>query len=205
MTRCDESGVHQGTYLIDAPATRDKVLGFLNEIGIPSHYEKGATGFTSGCRIDRGALAVDPDCKISTMLHEAAHLAITPRCFRSLMDGNLYAGQREMLKRVDEAGLHPETPLYRAVMQCTDPEATAWAWSAGVELGLPPEEIIREDEYDGEGSEIRLALKMHAYIGIHGLAHAGFCAIRRRDDKGAWPRLNFWTQEVGFETAEQST
>jgi hypothetical protein len=112
------------------------------------------------------------------------------------MDGNLYAGQREMLRLIDETRMHPDAPLYRAVIQCSDPEATAWAWSAGVELGLPGEEIVRDDEYDGEGADIRRALRMCAYIGIHGLAHAGFCAIRKRGNDESWPQLNFWTQEI---------
>jgi hypothetical protein len=90
-------------------------------------------------------------------------MAITPSCFRNLMDGNLSAGQREMLRLVDEAGIHPDAPLYRAVIQCSDPEATAWAWSAGVELSLPVNEIVRDDEYGGDGGEIRLALEMRAF------------------------------------------
>ncbi|HKR47220.1 MAG TPA: hypothetical protein VJU59_47445 [Paraburkholderia sp.] len=185
-------------YRIDAIETRDKVMQFLNEIGIAARYENGATGFAGGCRIDQGALAVDPGCRISTILHEAGHLAITPECFRSLMDGNLYAGQRAMLEIVEEADLHPEAPLYRAVIQCSDPEATAWAWAAGTKLDLPGEEIIRSDEYEGDGEVIRVALQMRAYIGVHGLAHAGFCAIRDRDGVAGWPSLFFWTQEAGF-------
>jgi len=180
-------------YRIDAPETRDRVIQFLNEIGVLARYENGATGFAGGCRIDQGALAVDPACRISTILHEAGHLAITPGCFRSLMDDNLYAGQRAMLEIIEEAGLHPEAPLYRAVMQCSDPEATAWAWAAGTELLLPGEEIIRGDEYDGAGEAIRAALQMRAYIGVHGL-----CAIRDRAGVAGWPRLFFWTQEAGF-------
>ncbi|OJA24545.1 hypothetical protein BGV47_30965 [Burkholderia ubonensis] len=192
------------TYRIDAPGTREKVMRFLNEIGIPARYEKGATGFTVGCRIDRGTLAVDPACRVSTVLHEGAHLAITPRCFRALMNGNLFAGQREMLRIMGETDLHPDDPLYRAVIQCSDPEATAWAWAAGIELGLPGDEIIRADEYGGDGEEIRLALQMRSYIGVHGLAHAGFCEIRERNGVAAWPQMKFWTQEVGMpETCTQ--
>jgi hypothetical protein len=185
-------------YRIDAPETRHRVMHFLNGIGVPAEYEDGATGFSKGCCIAQGVLHVDPACRISTILHEAGHLAITPRRFRALMDGNLYAGQREMLKIVDEAAVHPDDPLYRAVIQCSDPEATAWAWAAGTELCLPGEEIVRDDEYGGDGKAIRLALQMRAYLGVHGLSHAGFCAIRERDGVAAWPRLHFWTQEVGF-------
>jgi hypothetical protein len=185
-------------YQIDARETRDKVRHFLNQVGIPTRYVDGATGFSNGCHIVKGELHVDPACRISTILHEAGHLAITPRCFRSLMNGDLFKGLRDMLRTVDEAGIYPDDPLYRAVIQCSDPEATAWAWAAGTELGLPGEEIIRNDEYGGDGEAIRLALQMRAYIGVNGLAHAGFCAIRERNGKAGWPHLHFWTQEVGF-------
>lgn len=177
------------------PDTRDRVVTFLNEIGIATRYEAGATGFVDGCRIEHGTLVVDPQCRVSGLLHEAGHLAITPSCFRSLMDGNLYAGQREMLKIVEIVAPHPDAPLYRAAIQCSDPEATAWAWSAGVALGLPGEEIIRNDEYDGDGEGMRFSLSAKMYLGINGLAHAGFCALRSRAGIEAWPKLNFWTQE----------
>ncbi|WP_207190770.1 hypothetical protein, partial [Enterococcus faecium] len=135
-----------------------------------------------------------PDCRVSGLLHEAGHLAITPQMFRPLMDGNISSGQREMLRVVGESNLHPDDSLYRAVIQCSDIEATAWAWAAGRHLGLPGEEIIRTDEYDGEGESIRISLQVGAYIGIHGLAHAGFCAVRSRPGVVAWPNLKFWTQ-----------
>lgn len=185
-------------YEIDAQVTRDRAIKFLNTIGIDTRYEAGASGFTDGCWVDRGRLAVDPGCRISTLLHEAGHLATCPGIFRHLMDGNLYRGHREMLRIVGDANLHPDDPLYRAVIQCSDPEATAWAWSAGRELKLPPEEIIRDDEYDGDGESVRLALQVGAYYGVHGLAHAGFCVTRSRPGLAVWPHLNFWTQEVGF-------
>lgn len=185
-------------YPIDAQDTRDRVMRFLSEIGVAAHYEPGARGFSEGCHIDRGTLAVDPACRVSTLLHEAGHLAITSRCFRSLMDGNLWVGQREMPELIDSAGLHPDEPLYRAVIQCSDPEATAWTWAtAGTELGLPGEEIVRDDEYGGDGETIRLALQMRAYsVCMDG--HAGFCAIRECNGVLAWPHFHFWTQDATF-------
>ncbi len=92
-------------YQIDAPHTRDRVVSFLNEIGIESRFEVGATGFVEGCRIDRGTLAIDPNCRVSSRLHDADHLAVTPSCFRGLMDGNSYASQREMFRGKQWASL----------------------------------------------------------------------------------------------------
>lgn len=90
------------------------------------------------------------------------------------MHGNFYAGQREMLKIVDEADTCPDDHLYRAVIQCSDPEATAWA--AGTELSLPGEEIVRNDEYGGDGEPIRRALQMCAY---HWCAWTRSCRLLR--------------------------
>ncbi|ASW03637.1 hypothetical protein [Paraburkholderia aromaticivorans] len=181
------------------PGTVDRVLAFFNDIGIPARYEPGATAFTEGVRIECGELLVDPACRISVLLHEGAHLAITPKRFRHLMCGNLYAGRREMFRQVGELGLPPDTPLYRAVIQSSDPEATAWAFAAGLHLGFSREEIIEDDQYDGDGETIRLALFLRSYSGINGLAHAGFCALRPGHQLPVWPELAFWTQEVDAE------
>lgn len=181
------------------PAALDRVIAFFNEIGIPARYELGATGFVKHVRIERGELLVDPACRVSGLLHEGAHLAIAPRRYRHLMSGNLYAGQREMLRQVAGMGLHPDAPLYRAVLQNSDPEASAWAYAAGLHLGFSGEEIIRDDEYDGDGETIRLALSIRSYVGINGLAHAGFCALRPGHRLPVWPKLAFWTQEVDAE------
>jgi hypothetical protein len=62
------------------------------------------------------------------------------------MDGDLHAGQRDMLRRIDETDLHPDVPLYPAVVECSYPEAAAWAWAAGVSLRLQGHEIIHDDD-----------------------------------------------------------
>jgi hypothetical protein len=81
-------------YVIDASPTRDKVMQFLNEIGLLARYEAGATGFSEGCRIDRGTLVVDLECRISTLLHEAGcagplHRAASPDIERSTHQGRI--------------------------------------------------------------------------------------------------------------------
>lgn len=74
-------------------------------------------------------------------------------------------------------------------------EATAWAWAAGVSIGLKPGQIIQDDEYDGDGASIRSRLQANQYAGINGLAHAGMCK------RGAWvppearyPNMTAWLQ-----------
>lgn len=136
---------------------------------------QGANGFIPGCRIVSGALHVDAQCAPSAVLHEAGHLAIVPTRFRSLMSDNLAVGMARMFAELDTMDLDPDHALSRAAIQCSDPEATAWAWAAGVAIGLPPAEIIQNAEYDGSGAEIRAMLQAGQYVGINGLAHAGMC------------------------------
>ncbi len=83
----------------------------------------------------------------------------------------------------------------RAALQCSDPEATAWAWAAGKHLGIPEDEIILDSEYGNDGAGIRLALSLRSYPGINGLAHAGFCAVRDGvAPLPVFPALAHWTQ-----------
>ena len=44
--------------------------------------------------------------------------------------------------------------------------AIVGAWAVGIKLELLGEEIIRDDECEGDGETIRVALQMHAYIGV---------------------------------------
>jgi uncharacterized protein len=94
----------------------------------------------------------------------------------------------------------PDSALARACIQCSDPEATAWAWAAGVHLGLDPKEIVQDDEYGNGGSDIRLMLSMNKYMGINGLAFAGFCVTRpgpleQMSGLPAYPKLAMWLQK----------
>ena len=130
---------------------------------------------------------------MSDLLHEAGHLALIPGRFRPGMNGDLSDGFTVMFKALDALDLPPDDPLSRAALQCSDPEATAWAWAAGTALGLPPETIITDDQYDGEGASIRQMLSMRLYLGIHGLIHAGLCLPPR--NPGGFPALTRWLQD----------
>ncbi|KVP97061.1 hypothetical protein WJ97_11470 [Burkholderia ubonensis] len=182
-------------------ATLHRVIQALNDIGIEARIVEGATGFLRGVRIVAGALHIAPDCRVSDVLHEAGHVACVPKRYRHRANDDLDVLAREMLEDVDRLGLHPDSPLYRAVIQCSDPEATAWAWAFGQHLGVAPEDIIEDHQYPGEdgvgtGVEVRMALSMRMYIGIHGLAHAGFCATNRFGRLPQYPQLVYWTQEL---------
>lgn len=175
-----------------------RVVAALNSIGLPTRIQNGATGFIEGVRIVEGELLVAPSARVSGLLHEAGHIAVAPKRFRYLISGDVDAAIEKMFDVVKDE--HPDSPLHRAVLQCSDAEATAWAFAFGTHLGYSPEFLIRDDEYDGEGQYTRLSLTLRSYLGINGLAAAGFCAVSAavaaRTARPLYPALAFWTQEL---------
>ena len=174
-----------------------RAIAFLREVGIPVRIKPGARGFIEGVRVRRGGLVIDPSTPVSNVLHEAGHLACIPQNWRAQANDQLFDVVTAML---DAAALaEPDSPLWRAVIQCNDPEATAWAWAAGKHLGIPEERIILDHEYSGEGAIIRSMLGRNAYIGINGLAYAGFCVTRPGPLEAVsglppYPKLAMWVQ-----------
>lgn len=174
------------------------VASFLTAIGLPWRWHQGANGFCPGIDIVDGVLLIAPDARASAVLHEAGHLATLPGEFRPYAQRDVSGVQRLVCEHVDFAQ-DPDGELQRAALQCSDPEATAWAWAAGQHLGLPPRSIIQDDEYDGDGAFVRIQLATRGYLGINGLAHAGFCAPRpnayaKARGLPAFPELRFWLQ-----------
>ncbi|MNG37652.1 hypothetical protein D3C84_1250700 [compost metagenome] len=61
---------------------------------------------------------------------------------------------------------------------------------------MPPQKIIQDDEYDGEGAILRMQLSANGYIGINGMSNAGFCIVRpnKYSPLPVYPELAFWLQ-----------
>lgn len=177
----------------------EKVFGFVAGIGLPIQIVHGAVGFIEHVLIADGGLHVDPRASPSAILHEAGHLAVMPACYRHYLNGDVGEGVHRMFRDMDELEHAPDSPLMRAALQAGDPEATAWAFAAGLSLGLPIELIILDHEYGGEGEAIRIALSAKSYLGIHGIAHAGFCVVRANPYSShslpAYPELSYWLQK----------
>lgn len=182
----------------DPQVALGRCVRFFNEIGLECHFEPGASGFLPGVAIRNGRLFVDPAAPASNALHEAGHLALLFPKFRMKANGDVSEGFDEMFASLGD--LQPDSPVMRAAMASGDTEATAWAWAAGVHLGLAHDLVIRDDEYDGDGAGIRAMLACGRYAGIHGLAHGGFCATKAGPlathlGLPVFPRLNTWLQK----------
>jgi len=177
-----------------------KTVDFLNGIGIVTRQVESIEGFLPCVRIAKGELEFTAQCEVSDILHEAGHIATVPAQFRSYLDGDVSPAQRKMLQEIADAGLHPDEPLYRAVIQCSDPEATAWGWAAAEHIGIPLEIRILDHHFDDAGADQRMGLELGHHFGIHGLSHAGFCVTSRSMAKHTgrplYPGLAFWTQPV---------
>lgn len=172
------------------------VVEFLRKIGLEVCDREGVSGFCPGILVEGGRIVVDRAiCEASNLLHEAGHVAVVPTEFRHLLNGNLSKGIKEMFDHLEEMDLHPDSPIYRAALQCGDQEATAWAWAAGKALNLPEHSIIREVDYSGAGNEVRTQLQMRHYGGINGLHHAGLCNMPRPGmQTEVYPQMKAWLQ-----------
>lgn len=174
-----------------------KAVKFLNYIGITCAMKNGATGFLPFVRIVEGKIFFDPRATVSDVLHEAGHLAVLPKRFRERASDDIDEIVKTMSRDVDFS--NPDSPEARAALQCGDCEATAWAWAAGLAAGIPKKQIIKDNDFAGEGKDIRLCLERNSYLGIHGLAAAGFCVTRpyleKHSGKPAFPKLVKWLQD----------
>lgn len=179
-------------------------MQFLAGIGLHAEIVPGARGFIEGVCVVNGGLHVDPGARASGLLHEAGHLAIVPNAYRHHLNGDLDEGMGRIFEEVDALGLEHDDPLLRAMLQTGDPEATAWAWAAGMALGMPAAKVIQNDEYGGDGAFIRSALAANSYVGINGISHAGFCVVRANPYRKlpVYPGMAFWLQGASAREAE---
>ncbi len=165
---------------------RDNALSFLAEVGIPaSKGDVPPDSFLPNITVKDGVIVYNDATHISDLLHEAGHLAILPSRFRKSANKDFAKIIRTMMENVDFS--NPDAPEARAAIQCSDVEATAWAYAAGKYLGIPDEEIILDHQYEGKGNETRDCLHAKCYFGINGLRAAGFFANVK-----SFPKMERW-------------
>ena len=180
-------------------------VDFLDRIGIATQERPGATGVLAGLAIVGGCIHFDDDvCTAADLLHEAGHLAVLPSQWRRKASGDLDRLFPEMFADGSADNLDPDGPEMRAMLQCGEAEATAWAWAASMHIGLSPLQTIEDNTYYNEdgtpgGADVRLALQCGAYAGINGLQAAGWCAassvIARHRGLPLYPKLRRWIQQ----------
>lgn len=170
------------------------VADALNTIGLIARLNENASGFLEKINIKEGVLEYQETATPSNLLHEAGHLACLPPKLRVIVNNDISdiedIVQKEMKDRFKETG-NLDDPYIRAMMQCSDTEATAWAWAMGKKIGLEENTIIEDEDYNGEGADLRLMLSAKAYYGINGLRAANM--IKSIKD---FPVLDKWLQDA---------
>lgn len=158
--------------------------------------------FMDGVWLDKGTLFVHSSAHPGNILHEAGHLATVPRRLFPFLEPRDFIGkamQQAITECLDlpECQMEPDHPLVHAILQMSDPEATAWSYAAAVELGVDPTSPFMRPElpanqqpYDGEGEMIYEMVRCGRYAGIHGLQAAGMCRVRE------WPKMRKWVQDA---------
>jgi hypothetical protein len=146
----------------------------LNKLGIKSVFGDIRDSFISGVAIKNGTLIIDKDCSISNLLHEAGHLAVLPKEYRTQANDDLAHVLRKMYKEVDCS-----KEENRRFMQCEDAEATAWAYAFGIRCNVDTDLIIDSDQYDGTGRDVLESLALGSGFGVSGLSRLGWCATNK--------------------------
>lgn len=189
-----------------------QVIVFLESIGISvlivDDVAESAGGgpsptFLPHVRIVEGGLHIKlKDVFPGDILHEAGHLAILAPEFRHLANDdldevNILMGDY-LDKHGEKLGHSPEDPVCRTILQSGDTEATAWQYAAAQYIGLPDNLLFPKGSYEGDPESVLLALKSVSFLGIHGLAAAGWTLVRDSarspnfGSKPVYPSLNFW-------------
>lgn len=169
----------------------EEIIAFLNEIGIKtSRGNVPSNSFMPNIAIQDGSIIYNKDATLGDLLHEAGHLAIIPKKYRPMCQGDMDESMRAIFDKAEIAGeMIPDSTIYCALIQSSDPEATAWAWSAGRHIGIEPQDIIADYLYEGTGADVRLMLSLNCYLGINGLRAAGMLTSVK-----SFPHLTQWTQ-----------
>lgn len=155
-----------------------KVVDFLNEIGIDTQ-EASLSGdcFLPGVEIREGALKFDAGqlLAVSDLLHEAGHLAVTPKAHRAQMGGQL----------------SPEQQLLHG----GEVEAIAWSFAAAQHLGMPLNELFHANGYRGNAAALAMNFSLGVYPGVHGLTCAGLAIPGPQSSEIGYPKLIKWLRD----------
>ncbi len=155
-----------------------KVVDFLNAIGIETQAAQlPADCFLPGVEISAGGLQFDVSQLLaaSDLLHEAGHIAVTPKSNRARLGGQLSAEQQ-----LPHGG---------------EVEAIAWSFAAAQHLGMPLDELFHPDGYRGNASSLAFNFSVGVYPGVHGLICAGLAQPGPLGTDSSYPKLLQWLRD----------
>lgn len=164
---------------MDADAT-GRIVAFLRGIGLDVREEPlDADTFLPGVRIVRGAIVYDRERLAwpGDLLHEAAHVALTPSSYRHALDDAL-----------DGEVAHPHGG---------EVESIAWSVAAALHLGLPLALLFHAGGYHGHSLSLARSYELGVYPGAAGLAALALCTLpsQARPGAPAYPHMLRWLRD----------
>ena len=167
--------------MMDQVQELESILGFLDDVGIPVHQrELGSTTFLPGLELGPGCIYVDyPKLKYpGDMLHEAGHLAVTPKATRQVVG-------------TDQLQLPwpPDGEELGAVL---------WSYAAARHIGLPLPVIFHPQGYKDDSAWLIEMFETGHYIGLPFLEWTGLCmGPKRAEEQGlpAFPHMLKWLRD----------
>jgi len=158
----------------------EKILSFLNEIGIDLFEKKLETTFLPGLSLGPNCLYIDFEKLLypGDILHEAGHLAVTTSAERKI------AGTNEMA---------PDWPT-----QGEEMGAILWSFAAAKHLELPVEFVFHPNGYKNESEWLISNFTNETYIGLPFLEWTGLSLGTERatkEGKEAFPKMLKWLRD----------
>jgi len=142
------------------------------------HVEERASAretLVAGADIVRGELIIDePRLSMpADVLHEAAHILLTPAEQRAALDNPLVSSPAEEMS------------------------AIAWTWAAAMHLRLDPAEVFHEQVLSGNGPTLLENFRAGRYVGVPMLQHWGMTLDAKqaaRHAQPAYPHMLSWVR-----------
>ena len=163
------------------PLTR-QIAEFLHAIGLETIPQKlDENTFLAGICIKRGKMLVD-EARLEfpgDLLHEAGHLAATPKDLRENMSDEIALPDGFNIDAIEAA-------------------AIAWSYAAALHLGINPRVVFHESGYKGRSESLLTSFGLGVYIGVNTLEDAGMTATgenARRRGVEAYPQMLKWLRD----------
>lgn len=178
-------------------------LNFLNSIDVEFQTSSNIPidSFAPHIEIKKGIIYFNPEkALLMDLIHDAGHMALIPKQFRHLFNGNMLKGFQQYNKYLEDIRYSSvESNILEA---CNDPCVTAWAWAVGKHLGFAGKDVIDDKGYGGTGENIRQILSISnqatmPYIGVSQLHYGTYTKKYNRLDKSGvcYPHMNYWTAD----------
>lgn len=155
--------------------TREKIIGFLNQIGIQViETELPCDCFLPGLAIQKNFILMDPDRMKypGDLLHEAGHIAVTAEELRPLI------------------GTEKMDPMWP-----TDGDelaAVLWSYAALKHLELEPEVVFHPNGYKNQSEWLIEQFESENYIALPLLEWMGFCFSKETNGIAPFPNMIKW-------------